>query len=265
MTGSTGSRTALVTGASAGIGAAFARQLAAAGHDVVLVARREQRLKELAIEIEAAHGVRCDVFAADLADPDAPAAIMGHVEAGGTVVDVLINNAGLSGHTAFADASWDSLAAELQIMVTAPTHLSRLTAPAMRARGWGRIVNVASIAALLPPPSSLLYTPIKSYVLGLSRALHAELAPHGVHVTALCPGFTRTEFHDVMGTRATADRLPSFMWSTPEDVARAGWDAVEAGRPICVPGTLNKALAAATRPLPLVVQDWLAERANPFS
>jgi short-subunit dehydrogenase len=265
MTGSTGSRTALVTGASAGIGAAFARQLAAAGHDVVLVARREHRLEELAVEIEAAHGVRCDVFAADLADPEAPAAIMRDVEARERTIDVLINNAGLSGNTAFADASWDSLGAELQVMVTAPTHLSRLAAPGMRARGWGRIVNVASIAALLPPPASLLYTPIKGYVLGLSRALHAELAPHGVHVTALCPGFTRTEFHDVMGTRATADRFPSFMWSTAEDVVRAGWDAVEAGRPICVPGALNKVLAATTRPLPLAVQDWFAERANPFS
>lgn len=261
---STPSRTAVVTGASAGIGAAFARHLAAAGHDVVLVARREARLKELAEEIQAAHPVRCEVFAADLADPQAPEAIVGHVEAGGGVIDILINNAGLSGNTAFADTPWTELADELQLMVTAPTHLSRLVAPGMRDRRWGRIVNVSSIAALLPPPAGLLYTPIKGYVLDLSRALHAELASSSVHVTALCPGFTRTEFHEVMGTQAEADRLPGFMWSTAEEVVAAGWRAVEAGRPVCIPGRLNSVLAAAARPLPLGLQDRLANRLNPF-
>lgn len=261
---STASKTAVVTGASAGIGAAFARHLASAGHDLVLVARREERLKSLAEDIRATHPVRCDVFAADLADAGAPAAIVGHVDAVGGVIDILINNAGLSGNTAFADTPWTELADELQLMATAPTNLSRLVAPGMRDRGWGRIVNVASIAALLPPPAGLLYTPIKRYILDLSRALHAELAPNGVHVTALCPGFTRTEFHEVMGTQAEADRLPGFLWSSPEDVVAAGWRAVEAGRPVCIPGRVNSVLAAAARPLPLGLQDRLANRLNPF-
>jgi short-subunit dehydrogenase len=257
--------TAVVTGASSGIGAAFARHLAGKGYDLVLVARREQRLKELAAAIAASWPVRCEVYAADLADRDAPAALMGHLERRRTQVDVLVNNAGLAHATAFADTPWVDLAAELQVMLTAVTHLTRLVAPGMRERGRGRIVNLASVAALLPPPAGLLYTPIKGYLVDLSQALHAELAPHGVHVTALCPGFTRTEFHDVMGTRSEANRLPSFLWSTPEDVVRAGWDAVCAGRPVCVPGAVNKVLAATTRPLPLAVQGWLANRVNPFA
>ena len=165
---SSSGRTALVTGASAGIGEAFARHLAAEGHDLILVARREDRLTTLAGELSSKHGVRTEVLAADLADRDAPRSIMERSAALGLHVDILINNAGMSGNSAFADAPFESLATEIQVMVTAVTELAHLAVPAMKERGYGRIVNLSSLAALLPPAASLLYTGIKSYVLATS-------------------------------------------------------------------------------------------------
>lgn len=213
-------RAALITGASAGIGAAFARYLAAEGHDVLLVARRADRLEELAADLRQAYDVRCEVFAADLTDPAAPAAIVDHAGRVGLPIDVLINNAGLSASSKFSDTRWDSVAGELQLMVTAVTELIHRTVPGMKQRRWGRIVNLSSLAAMAPPGEGLLYTGIKSYVLDMSQSLDMELKPHGIHVTALCPGFTRSEFHDVMDARDAADRLPSFLWQEPEPVVR---------------------------------------------
>lgn len=257
-------RTALVTGASAGIGAAFARLLAREGYSLLLVARRVERLEEIAAELVAAHGVRCEVFAADLNDPAAPAAIMAFAQKQGMDIDVLINNAGLSGKTAFADTPWSALAGEIQLMVTALTELCHRVLPGMRARGWGRIINLSSIAAFSPPGASLLYTGIKSYVLNMSQSLDMELKPQGIHVTALCPGFTRSEFHNVMGTRAEADKLPGILWQEAEDVVREGWAAVMKGKPVCVPGTVNKLIASSVRPLPVALQYHLGNRLNPF-
>jgi short-subunit dehydrogenase len=185
----TTNRTALITGASAGIGAAFARFLAKEGYSLLLVARRIERLEELANELSKQYNLRCDVYAADLNDPKAPVSIMEYAESKNITIDVLINNAGLSGKTAFADTPWSKLAAEIQLMVTAVTELCHLVLPGMKARGWGRIINLSSIAAFSPPGASLLYTGIKSYVLGMSQSLDMELKPQGIHVTALCPGF----------------------------------------------------------------------------
>lgn len=260
----TTNRTALVTGASAGIGAAFARHLAAEGYSLLLVARRVERLQELAAELKAKHGVRCDVFAADLNDPAAPAAIMAFAEKQGIAIDVLINNAGLSGKTAFADTPWPKLAAEIQLMVTAVTELCHRVLPGMRQRGWGRIVNLSSLAAFSPPGASLLYTGIKSYVLGMSQSLDMELKPQGIHVTALCPGFTHSEFHDTMGTRDAASKLPGLLWQEADEVVREGWDAVMKGKPVCVPGVVNKIVASSVRPLPVALQYHLGNRLNPF-
>ncbi len=257
-------RTALITGASAGIGAAFARHLAAEGYALLLVARRVERLQELAAELTAQYGVRCDVFAADLNDPAAPAAIMAFAEQQGIAIDVLINNAGLSGKTAFADTPWHKLAAEIQLMVTAVTELCHRVLPGMRARGWGRIINLSSLAAFSPPGASLLYTGIKSYVLGISQSLDMELKPQGIHVTALCPGFTRSEFHDTMGTRDAADKLPGLLWQEADEVVREGWNAVMKGKPVCVPGLVNKVVASSMRPLPVALQYHLGNRLNPF-
>lgn len=264
MNETSATRCALVTGASAGIGASFARLMAAQGYTLVLVARRENRLRELAAELKAAHGTRCEVIAADLGDPQAPLDVMARVEALGLTVDLLVNNAGLSGRGAFAETPWAELAAELQIMVMAVTELARRAAPGMKRRGWGRIINVSSVAAFAPPGASLLYTGIKSYVLNMSQALDMELKPHGVHVTALCPGFTRSEFHDVMGTRQIMDKLPDFVWQDADEVARAGYDAVMHGRPVCVPGLVNKLAVGVLRPLPESLRYQLGRLANPF-
>jgi short-subunit dehydrogenase len=257
-------RTALITGASAGIGACFARHLAAEGHDLLLVARREERLLELAAELQITHGVRCHVFAADLTDPSAPAAIMNHAQQLGLHLDVLINNAGLSGNEAFADTPWPTLAAELQLMIVAVTELAHRVVPGMKQKGFGRIINLSSLAAFSPPGAGLLYTAIKSYVLDMSQSLDMELKPHGIHVTALCPGFTHSEFHDVMGVRDTANKLPSILWQQPEAVVQEAWAAVNHGKPVCVPGRVNKLVAATIRPLPVRLQYYLGKNMNPF-
>jgi short-subunit dehydrogenase len=259
-------RTALITGASAGIGATFARHLAERGYQLLLVARRVDRLQELAEELTRRHGGqrRYEVFAADLTDPAAPKAIMDYADAQGLDIDVLINNAGLSGKTAFADTPWESLAGEIQLMVTAQTELAHLVVPGMKKRGWGRIVNLSSLAAFAPPAASLLYTGIKSYILNASQSLDMELKPYGIHVTALCPGFTRTEFHDVMGTRDEANRLPGILWQQPEAVVAEGWKAVQKGKPVCIPGLVNKISVAAMKPLPVRLGYLAGRTFNPF-
>ncbi|MHC3003010.1 SDR family NAD(P)-dependent oxidoreductase [Gordonia metallireducens] len=264
MTATDRRRTALVTGASAGIGTAFARHLAAADHDLILVARRADRLAELAGDLHRQHGIRAEIIAADLGDPAAPAAIVDRAAELGMPIDVLVNNAGLSSATKFSDTPWDSVAAELQLMVTAVTELIHRVVPAMKAQRWGRIVNLSSLAAVSPPGEGLLYTGIKSYVLNMSQSLDMELKPFGIHVTALCPGFTRSEFHDVMGTRDAADRLPGILWQQPEDVVREGWAAVTAGKPVCIPGVVNKVSAAAMRPIPGRIGYFLGRTLNPF-
>lgn len=261
----TPTRTALVTGASAGIGASFARHLAAEGFGLLLVARRAERLIALADELSQAHGVPVHVHAADLSDPAAPADIMAFAETNGLTIDVLINNAGMAASTSFADSTWPALAGEIQLMITAATELIHRVIPGMKARGWGRIVNLSSLAAFSPPGSGLLYTGIKSYVLGMSQALDMEVKPDGIHVTALCPGFTHSEFHDAMGTRDAADRLPSILWQEPDSVVREGWTAVNKGKPICIPGRVNKILSNAMRPVPYGAQYVLGRTFNPFA
>lgn len=262
---SDGFRGALVTGASAGIGASFARMLAAEGHDLLLVARRQDRLSALAEELSGAHGVRCETLALNLADRGAPGRVIEHAAAQSFDTDILINNAGLSGKGTFAETPWDDIAAEIQLMVTAVTELAHRVVPGMKERGWGRIVNLSSLAALAPPAESLLYTGIKSYVLNMSQALDMELKPAGINVTALCPGFTYSEFHDVMGTRDQASRLPRVLWQQPDAVVREGWVAVNAGKPICVPGKVNKAIAGVMNPLPRSLQYRLGRDNNPFA
>jgi len=257
-------RKALITGASAGIGATFARQLAAQGYDLLLVARRGDRLKDLAKELTRLHQVRCEVLSVDLASHDAPADVMAHLDQLNWRIDFLVNNAGLSGHSKFAASPWAPLGGEIQLMMTTLTELTHRIAPGMIERRWGRIINVSSLAALSPPGESLLYSAIKSYVLVLSQSLDMEFKPHGVHVTALCPGFTHSEFHDVMGTRETANHLPGFLWQSPDDVVSEGIAAVMKGKPICVPGKVNKCLTAIMRPMPLWMSYRMGKAFNPF-
>lgn len=246
---------ALVTGASAGIGAAFARVLAGAGYDLALTARRLDRLDTLAEEIRLRHGVEILTVVADLAEPEAPGHILDHLTAHGRTVDALVNNAGYGLPGTYADTLWTDQQAFLQVMVTAPCELAHRVLPGMQQRRFGRIINVASLAGLVPGSSGhTLYAASKSLMIKFSQSLHLEAAADGVHVSALCPGFTYSEFHDANGTRAMVSAsTPSWMWLGADEVAAAGYEAVEANRPVCVPGAPNKAIAALVK---LIPDDW---------
>lgn len=245
-------RTALVTGASAGIGEAFARLYAGLGHDLVLTARRRERLEGLGEELRVAHGVRVLVTPADLADESAPETILSAMRDAGMGLDVLVNNAGYGLGGGFGATSWEDHARFMEVMVGAPTRLAHMAFAPMMQAGYGRIINVASLAGLLPGgPGHTLYAASKSYLIRLSESLHAEGRSRGVHVSALCPGFTWSEFHDVNHTRAQLSRItPSWMWMKADAVARAGREACEKGRVICVPGAVNRSLALFTKLAP---------------
>lgn len=244
-------RTALVTGASAGIGAALARVFAEQGFDLVLVARREERLRALAQELARQFGVDARVLVADLADPTAPARIVEKCRAGGRAIDVLVNNAGYGLAGKFLDSSWDEHARFIQVMMVAVTELTWRFLPSMIERGYGRIINVASLAGLAPGSAGhTLYAASKSYLVRFSESLALETRRRGVHVTAFCPGFTHTEFHDVNGTRDLVNQLPGFLWMNADDVARDGYEAVMRGDIVRVPGRVNRTLAVLARVLP---------------
>ncbi len=244
-------RTALVTGASAGIGASFARVLAAHDFDLVLTARREDRLRALAGEITDRHGVAVRVVAADLAEPGAPARLQAEIDQAGLAVDLLVNNAGFGLPGKYAETTWADQAAFIQLMVTSYAELVHRFLPGMVARRYGRIVNVASVAGLVPgTPGHTLYAASKAFLIKFSQALALENRSKNVHVTALCPGFTRTEFHDANHTREVMDRMPKWVWLDADRVAREGYDGVMAGRPVVVNGALYKSLVFLARHLP---------------
>lgn len=245
---------ALITGASAGIGAEFARQLAARGRDLVLTARREDRLNQLAAELRAKHGIDVQVVADDLANPAAPARIAAAATRDGRAIDILINNAGYGVPGRYDKVGWPTHATFMQVLAMAPLHLCHLLLPAMRERAYGRIINVASLAGLVPAtPGNTLYGPTKAFLVRVSQALAMENRALGIHVCALCPGFTRSEFHDVSHARGLVSKLPGWMWSDAADVVRQGLDAVERGRVVCVPGRINRAIK--------VLMDVLPDRA----
>ena len=255
-------RLALITGASAGIGAAFARILASHGYDVALTARRADRLEALAAEIRLRFGVEAYAIPADLADPTGVDAVLAGVEAQGRVVDVLVNNAGYGLPGTYATTSWADQGKFLQVMLTSVCELAHKVLPGMIERRFGRIVNVASLAGLVPGAAGhTLYAATKGFLVKFSQSLHLENLSTGVHVSALCPGFTYSEFHDVNGTRAQVSQsLPAWLWLGADEVAASGYEAVEANRPVCVPGAPNKTIAAIAKILP---DDWaLALMAN---
>ena len=244
-------RTVLITGASAGIGAALARVYASEGWDLILTARREGPLKALAAEL-AGQGAAATVILEDLADPAAPRRLFEAVEARGLTVDALVNNAGFSRTAGFLQTDPEAHAAMIRVMLTAPVELARLFAPGMVERGHGRILNVASLAGRMPATGGdTLYGPIKSFLIKASQGLHLELRGTGVHVTALCPGYTLTEFHDANGTRAEVSAAyPGWMWQGADHVARVGYAACEANRPSVTPGAMNNLLAGLAKHLP---------------
>ena len=244
-------RLCLITGASAGIGAAFARLYAAKGYDVVLTARRADRLQALADEIHAAHGVEALALPADLGQDGAVDALIAAIAARGRSVDVLVNNAGYGLPGVYGRTRWDDQQAFLNVLLVAVCELTHKLLPGMVDRGYGRIINVASLAGLVPGmPSHTLYGPTKSFLVKFSQGLHTELLGTGVHVTALCPGFTRSEFHDANGTRDQTERVPAFLWQDADTVAQGGYAACEANRAVEITGWPNRIIAALARLTP---------------
>jgi hypothetical protein len=251
----------LVTGASAGIGAAFAQELAARGHDLVLVARRAGRLHAMAGELHQRHGAQVHVLPADLADPAAPSRLAEALQREGLAVDWLVNNAGYGVPGTFEASDWPVHADFLRVLLTAPTELAWRLLPGMRERGYGRIVNVASLAGHVPGSAGhTLYAASKAYLIKFSQSLALENRHLGVHVCALCPGFTWSEFHDVTGTRALVGKLPRFMWQEAEAVAREGIDAVERGEAVHVTGRVNRGIKALAKLIPDRLALWLSAR-----
>jgi short-subunit dehydrogenase len=247
----TARRTALITGASAGIGEAFARVFAAHGFDLVLTARREDRLRALATALEHQHGVRAHVLSADLAEPAAPARLCQQLATANLAIDALVNNAGYGVPGSFTSVAWQRHVDFLQVLLMSVTELTYRLLPGMVERGYGRIINVASLAGLLPSPAGhTLYGATKSFLIRFSEALSCEVAERGVHVTAVCPGFTLSEFHDVTGTRQMMRGLPSWAWMDAQTVAQQGYDAVMAGRPVYITGRVNTVIALLARYLP---------------
>jgi len=244
--------TALITGASGGIGEAFARQLAALGKDLILVARSEEKLHSLARELAAAHGVQAHVIVADLAQPGSAAALHADVQGPGLDVDLLVNNAGYARAGAFAELTLEEQADMVRLNVNTLLELSRLYLPAMRERGRGGIINVASNAAFQPVPYLAVYAATKAFVLSFSEALAEEVAADGVRVMALCPGATATGFQKRAGAwEDQRDSMPS-----PDTVVAEGLRAFERGRYYFIQGGVNKltALVAHLGPRRLVLR-----------
>jgi hypothetical protein len=238
MTASQGPReVALITGASSGIGADIARELAREGHDLVLTARRVDRLQALKAEIEGAAGVRVHLIAEDLGTADGAAALIRRVDELGLPISFLVNNAGFGIHGDFLDNDAARLAQMQQLNMVTPATLTWHFGRAMRARGRGRILQIASIGAFQPTPYYAAYSATKAYLLSLSEAVRCELRGSGVTVTTICPGLTATEFHEVANHPKTG--LIAMTNMTSLEVARIAVRAAQRGRGVVTPGLIN--------------------------
>jgi len=256
-------KTALVTGASAGIGQAFAELLAARGYAVVLTARRRDRLEALAQGLADRHGVKAHIIVEDLADPAAPARLADALAAQSLSIDVLINNAGYGLPGSYLKSPWADHQRFIQVMTIAVCELAYRLLPGMFERGWGRIINVASVAGLVPSAAGhTMYGASKAFLIRFSESLHAESRDRGVHVTALCPGFTYTEFHDVLGTRQQMRGIPRFMWLRADQVVREGYEAVMRGESVLINGWTYRRLVWLAAAAPNVVTKWVTGRAG---
>jgi short-subunit dehydrogenase len=243
--------TYLITGASAGLGAGFATELARAGHDVILVARRAGRLRELATLLQERHGITATAIDSDLTEAGAVAKLMDEIGAAGLTVTHLINNAGYGLRGEFAELDGPSQARMIDLNCRALVELCHAVLPGMLAAKRGGILNVASTAAFQPGPWMAVYYASKAFVLSFSEALHHEVRDKGVSVAALCPGATRTEFFDVADMRDSA--LSKFLAGKPEKVVRDGLKALAGNKAVSVSGALNATIAGSIRftPRPL--------------
>jgi uncharacterized protein len=260
---------ALVTGASAGIGSSIARELAKRGHGLILVARRKNKLDELAHELIAEYGVRAETLGCDLAKAASRQRLPARVESLGLEVSVLVNNAGFATGGAFYQADPERELEQVRVLVEAVVGLSSAFLPAMVRRGRGAILNVASTAGMQPLPYSAGYSAAKAYVLTFSEALHQELRGSGVTVTALAPGPVSTEFWDtagweVAGGQSFENAVPRPAWVTADEAAQAGVKGLEAGRRVVVPGLPIRAAMLASQYLPHALKlpaiEWAMRR-----
>jgi short-subunit dehydrogenase len=257
------SSTAVVTGASSGIGAAIAKELASRGHSVTLVARREERLRSLATELAADHGVVADVIGCDLGDEAERDRLATELRNRGQLVEVLVNNAGFGHQADFARSPHERMVEMVRINVEAVVDLTSRFLTGMVDRGRGSVINIASTAAFQPLPGSAVYAASKSFVLSFSEAIRTELRGSGVTVTAVCPGPVRTEFTEVAGfEEGVEEKTPSIVWMSADEVARHAVDGAQHDRRVVVPGVLNRATALAGQhspravALPLISRIW---------
>ena len=245
-------RTALITGASAGIGEAMARNLGDAGVACVVVARRDDRLRELAAEY-----ANFEVLAADLTTDDGVQLVEERIGDASRPIDLVVNNAGFGSSGYFDEIEASRLDDEIALNIRALTRLSHAAMRSMRDRKRGWILNVSSVAGFQAGPMLSVYSATKAYVTNFSEGLHEEAKRHGVVVTALCPGLTRTEFQSVSNTSDLQSSFPAFAWCTPEMVAKVGLEDSAKGRAISVPGGIYKGLVAGSQVLPRSVKRWV--------
>ena len=247
----TNQRTCLITGASAGIGAAIAREYARRGWNLALTARREEPMIELAKSLKAEFDTTSHIFTLDLFEPNATQDLMKRIKSKGLRIDGLVNNAGYGHPGYYLASSWEDHANFLQLMLRAPCELAHALTPSMVEQKYGRVINVASLAGHVPGSRGhTLYAAVKSFLIKFSQSLNLELEEHGVHVSALCPGFTYSEFHDVNGTRQSVSKLPDYMWMSAEECAAQGVEACERNRVVFIPGRVNKSIAFLSKILP---------------
>jgi short-subunit dehydrogenase len=240
LPGPTDGSAVLVTGASSGIGADIARALAGRGHNVALVARREDRLAELAEELAAAHGVRAETIGCDLQKSRAMKRMLGTLDELGLQVDGLVNNAGFGTAGRFQRLDGEREAEMVRLNCEAVVALCGHFAPEMAERGTGAILNVASTASFQPLPTMATYSASKAFVLAFTQAIAADLHGTGVSATALCPGPVKTEFIDVAALGKEASMLPEMIWVSSPDVAEAAVAGMEGGKGVVIPGVLNR-------------------------
>jgi hypothetical protein len=256
------SSTALVTGASSGIGAAIATELASRGYSLILVARREERLQSLATDLRGEHDVEAEIVTADLGKESERDRLQTELGGHGRAVELLVNNAGFGHQADFATSPRERMVEMVRVNVEAVVDLtSRFLGP-MVERGRGSVINVASTGAFQPLPGSAVYGASKSFVLSFSEAIRTELRGTGVTVTAVCPGPVKTEFTEVAGVGGLEERTPGAVWMSAEDIARQAVDGAKHDKRVVVPGMLNRATALAGQhspraiALPLISRIW---------
>jgi short-subunit dehydrogenase len=242
---------ALITGAAAGLGASFAERLAREGADLVLVDRQAARVQALADDLAGRHGIKTYVLVQDLQSPDAVGTIHDRCQALGVRVDTLVNNAGFHLDKPFRDFAWPVLRDNLRLLLDVVVEMTHRFLPAMIERRWGRVINVASMSGFMPGGVRLsTYTPAKAFLIPFSEALNLELEGTGVHVTAICPGFMRTDLFKNSGLTDVSDAVPGFLWNEPDQVADEAVRASMRGDPVHVSGLPNRLILAAAKVIP---------------